>query len=367
MKIALVCPYAWDAPGGVQVHVRQLARVLQERGHEATVLAPSNRRVSDPSVRVVGRALQVPYQGTVAPICPSPFSIPRIRRALRSFTPDVVHVHEPLVPSTSMFAALVGRSPVVATFHAHSERSRLMDIGAPFLRPVWRRLAVRVAVSDAAAAFVTSRLGDGVRIIPNGVDVDLFAKAQPKTGLPSGRCLLWVGRLDRQKGFPVAVQAFSQLTGEFPDLNFVVVGDGRDRQAIDSLVPGSRSRIVTVGSVHHEELPPYHAAADVFVSSAIGQESFGLVIVEAMAAGVPVVASDIAGYREVVEPDVSGLLVPPGDPAALATAIRRVLTEPGMADRLSAAGRARAQSYRWERVVERVEEAYRDALTPGDS
>jgi phosphatidylinositol alpha-mannosyltransferase len=346
------------------VHVEELAGSLRERGHHVLILAPAFRDSPDPAVAIVGRALRVPYQGTVAPICPSPLSVPRVARALRSFRPDVVHAHEPLVPSTGMFATLRSPAPVVATFHAHAERSRLLDASAPLLRAVWRRLAVRVAVSHAAAGFVTARLGDGVQVIPNGVDVDLFAKAEPRQGLPPGRRILWVGRLDRQKGFPIAVQAFAMLAGDFPDLWFVVVGDGGDRDAIRIVPEEIGRRIVRVGPVPHRDLPPYHAAADVFVSAAVGQESFGLVLVEAMAAGVPVVATDISGYREVARDGVDALLVAPGDAGALAGAIKRVLAEPDVAARLGGAGRSRAETFRWTAVSARLEDAYRAAIAP---
>jgi phosphatidylinositol alpha-mannosyltransferase len=251
---------------------------------------------------------------------------------------------------------------VVATFHANVERSRLLTAALPILRPVWRRLRVRIAVSEAAKEFYGSRFGDGIRVVPNGSDVGLFASASPVPSLPAGRRMLWTHRLDPQKGFPVAVEAFATLAGEFPDLWFVVIGDGRERGAIERLPAEARARVMMIGSVEHERLPAYHACADVFIAPALGQESFGLVLVEAMAAGVPVVASDIAGYREVVREDIDGLLVPPGDPAALAEAVGRVLRESDLAKRLSEAGRERAQAFRWDRVAGQIESAYRDAI-----
>ncbi|MBI4259209.1 MAG: glycosyltransferase family 4 protein, partial [Actinobacteria bacterium] len=297
MRVALACPYDWDAQGGVQVHVRQLAAHLRARGHQVLTLAPGGRlgvRAGEPDVRIVARPLRVPYQGTVAPIAPSPLSLARVRTALRAFRPDVVHVHEPLVPSTSMAAALVARSPVVATFHAHAERSGLFDRAAPLLRPVWRRLDLRLAVSEAAASFVGDRMGDRPRVVPNGVDVRPFATATPAPGVPEGRPILWVGRLDRQKGFPVAVGAFADVAAGVPDAVLLVAGDGADRGAVDRLPADVRARVVMLGSVPHDRLPGYHAAAELFVAPALGQESFGIVLVEAMAAGLPVIASDIA-------------------------------------------------------------------------
>lgn len=366
MRIALACPYAWDAPGGVQVHIRQLAEHLRLGGHETLILAPGRTTGSpEPGVRIVAWPIRIPYQGTVAPLGPWPWSLRRVADALHGFRPDVVHAHEPLTPSTSMFATIRSAAPVVATFHAHAERSKLLTAAAPVLRRVWRRLGVRLAVSEAAAHFVESRFGDGIRIVPNGCDVELFAKADPATDLPPGRRILWVGRLDPQKGFGVAVRAFALLANEFPDLRFVVVGDGRDRDAVQRLPPGVREHVAMVGTVDHDLLPRYHAAADLFVAPALGQESFGIVLVEAMAAGLPIVATDIAGYREVVRPGVEGLLVPPNDAPSLAGAIRRVLTDPALAERLGRAGRERAQRYRWSVVIEEIEAAYRESLEGG--
>jgi phosphatidyl-myo-inositol alpha-mannosyltransferase len=362
VRIALACPYAWDAPGGVQVHVRQLAEHLGERGHETMVLAPGWSRLVERGVRIVGRPVRIPYQGTVAPIGLSPLSVGRVGDALREFRADVVHAHEPLTPSTSMFATLRARAPVVGTFHAYAERSGLLTVAAPILRPVWRRLRVRIAVSEAAARFVETRFEGAVRIVPNGCDVELFAKAEPAQGLPPGRRLLWVGRLDRQKGFPVAIRAFAELAAELPDLTLVVAGDGRDRTAIAQLGSDARRRVVMLGTVPHHRLPAYHAAADAFIAPALGQESFGIVLVEAMAAGLPIVASDIAGYREVVGAGVEALLVPPEDASALADAVRRVLAEPVLAERLRIAGRSRAERYRWPVVVDQIEAAYTDAV-----
>ncbi len=362
MRILLACPYAWDVPGGVQVHIRQLASHLRDRGHDVLVLTPARGPVQSPDVRVVGRPIAFPYQGTVAPIAPWPGVAVRIAREMAAFRPDVVHVHEPLTPSTSMYTVLRSSVPVVATFHAYADRSRLLDVAAPILGLVWRRLSVRIAVSRAAAEFVGSRFHGDVRILPNGLDVGRFVRAQPAPDLPEGRRMLWVGRLDRQKGFPVAVRAFQAAAKEFPDLSFVVVGEGRDRVAVERLPPAGRACVRILGAVPNDLLPPYLAGADVFVSPATGQESFGYVLVEAMAAGVPVVASDIPGYREVVTNEVDGLLVPPGDPDALAAAIARILRDPALADHLREAGRTLAARFDWDVLVGDVERAYRDAL-----
>jgi phosphatidylinositol alpha-mannosyltransferase len=223
---------------------------------------------------------------------------------------------------------------------------------------------VRMAVSEAARGFYASRFDGDIRIVPNGVDVDLFTNGSPAPDLPPGRQMLWTHRLDPQKGFRVAVEAFAKLAVQFPDLWFVVIGDGKERPLLDRLPPEARSRVLRMGTVPHDRLPAYYAGADVLIAPAFGQESFGLVLVEAMAAGVPVVASDIAGYRQVVRNDVEGLLVPPGDPDALAQSVRRVLTDADLARRLAEAGRSRAQEFGWDRISGLIESAYRDAVLP---
>lgn len=360
MRVLLACPYAWDVPGGVQVHVRQLASVMEGRRHEVLVVAPAlSRSVDTPSARIVGRAVRVPYGGTVAPICFSRRSFRTIRRLVEVFEPDVVHVHEPLTPSTAMLATFAATAPVVATFHAFADRSRLMELAAPILRTVHRRIAASIAVSEAAAEFRARALPGEVEIVPPAIDVERFANPGRRAeGLPEGRLVLWASRLDPQKGFPVAVRAFARLAAEFDDVHLIVAGDGRDREAIGLLSEEARRRVVMLGAVANEDLPPYHAAADVFVAPAVGQESFGIVLVEAMAAGLPVLATDIPGYREVVRDDVDGLLVAPGDPEALALALRRILAEPELARRLAAAGPERARAFSWDVVAPRIEAIY---------
>jgi phosphatidyl-myo-inositol alpha-mannosyltransferase len=359
VRILQSCPYAWEAPGGVQVHVRELTGRLTARGHEVLVVAPGVRPSRDRAVRTVGRPVRVPYGGKVAPISFSWASWRRIRETLRGFDPDVVHVHEPLSPSTSMLVVRASTAPVVATFHAGHERSRLMSAAAPVLRPTFRRLDARIAVSHAAAEFLATTFLGTVEIVPNGVDVERFAHPSSTASvLPPGRRLLWVSRLDPQKGFPVLIRAFARLADQLEDLNLVVIGDGRDRDAVHLLPDRLRSRVSMLGAVPNADLPPYCAATDLFVAPATGHESFGVILVEALAAGLPVVATDIAGYREVVREGKDGLLVRPGDPTALAAAILRVLTEPELASRLAEAGPKRAAEFSWDVVVPRIEAIY---------
>ncbi|MBV6522090.1 MAG: Phosphatidyl-myo-inositol mannosyltransferase [Gemmatimonadaceae bacterium] len=326
------------------------------------MIAPGDEPLVRNDVHLVGHTFPVQVNGSVARLCFSPSSSRRIRRVLAAFRPQIVHVHDPLSPSTSMLATLHAKAPVVATFHSYFAREhlegRIYTAVAPLLRPVWRRVDRRVAVSNAARFSVCSRMGSApVLIVPNGADIDTFANA-PRAALPPGRRLLFVGRLEPRKGFPIAVRAFAALATDFPDLQLVVIGDGADRNAVAELEPTVRDRVHMLGRVPDGSLPTYHQAADIFISPATGQESFGIVLVEAMAAGLPIVASDIPGYREVARDGVEGLLVAPADPAALAEGVRTLLERPELATTLGARAARRSREFAWDNIIDRLEDVY---------
>ncbi len=367
MKIAQVSPYSWDAPGGVQAHIRQLTKRLRGRGHEVLILSPGEYPGFDPpGVKIVGRPFHVRVNGAVARICFSRSSQRVVRDALEEFAPDVVHAHDPLVTSTSRWATMQTTAPVVATFHSYfapdSLAGRCYTALAPFGASVWRRLAQRIAVSEAARESVSSRMGDEpIRIVPNGTDVHVFERAVPAK-LPKGRTILFVGRLEPRKGFPIAVRAFARLAQHYSDLQLIVVGEGVEREAVEVLPRALRTRVHLLGRVSDNVLPTYYAAADVFIAPSLGSESFGIVLVEAMAAGLPIIASDIAGYREVVRAGREALLVPSGDPAALADSVQHLFEHPAEARALSDAGHIRARRYDWDAILSTLEGIYGEAL-----
>jgi phosphatidylinositol alpha-mannosyltransferase len=364
MRILQVCPYAWDSPGGVQVHIRGLSRYLRQQGHDVRILAPARRPVEEACVWRAGRTLAVPYNGSIAPIGPGPAVAARVAHRLRAFDPDVVHVHEPMVPGASLFATLQSRRPVFATFHANAGRARSLRVMAPLARRVYARIDRPMAVSRAAARFIADTIGvPEPVVVPNGVDLDAFRRpAATLDGRPP--TLLFVNRLDPRKGFGVLLAAFARASEALPDLRLVVAGDGPDRLAAAQLPAGLRSRIELLGDVPHADVPDVHARADLFVAPALGRESFGMVLVEAMAAGLPIVASAIPGYTEVVEHGRTAWLVRPGDDAALASAIVTLLRDPAARARLVAEADARVARYAWSTVGARVEQAYRAAVIP---
>ena len=350
LRIVQVSPYSWDVPGGVQVHVSELSAHLRQLGHEVYILAPGRQRGSRDGARI-----------SFGPQVAS-----AVGRALREVAPDIVHVHEPLVPSVSMHAVLQAVVPVVATFHSNVGRERTSSLwfrlAVPMIRPVWNRLTRRIAVSEAARQSVCSRMGDAnLAIVPNGVDVGRFANAAPAQ-LPAGRHLLFVGRLEERKGFPVAVDAFAQLARVYSDLRLLVIGDGSERDAVDRLEAPVLARVDMLGRVDDDRLASYLKAADVYIGPATGGESFGIVLAEAMAAGKPIVASDIDGYRDVARDGLEALLVAPGDAAALVTAVREVLDDPRLAKSLGEAGSRRAVEFDWDTVSQKVLSVYQDVV-----
>ena len=325
------------------------------------VLTPARTAPAEPWVLRVGSPVDIPYNASNAPIDPRPWSRRTVRHALATFGPDVVHAHQPTAPSTGLWATLEARAPVVGTFHSGATRARLYDLAAPLLRRAAERLAVRIAVSERAAAFERARIGGEFRIVPNGVDVARFADASP-ADLGPGRKLLFVGRLDERKGFPVAVAAFEHARRRRATTStWSSSGDGPDRASGRSRCPSTlRARVTMLGAVPNDELPPIHAACDLYLGPSIGGESFGIVLVEAMAAGLPVVASDIPGYDEVVTDEVDGLLVPPRDPARSPPRPARVLDDAGArrAARAPAAAPGRA-SFDWSGGRRAIEDALR--------
>lgn len=371
MRIALVCPYDWSRPGGVRGHVAELAERLAG-AHEVRVFAPASEAV-DEGVEVVGRPVGIRFNQSVAPVAPVPTAGVRVVRALRAFAPDIVHVHEPVAPAVALAASAAGPAPLVGTFHAWSESRRLYHMTAPVARRIVGRLGVRIAVSTAARDFAAGALGlppQAFRVIPNGVDVERFAAAEPLAELvdPGRPLLAFVGRLERRKGLDVLVRAFIRLRASQPEVRLVVVGDGPDRQRCAELLPASvRPDVWFSGRVDEPTKARILASADVFVAPNTTGESFGIVLLEAMAAGLPVVASDIPGFRTVLGEGQHGRLVPPGDAAALAETLHLLVTSPPLRRAMGAAGRADVQRFAWQRIVDEVQAAYDEARLAADA
>jgi phosphatidylinositol alpha-mannosyltransferase len=371
MKLALVTQSYYPRFGGVTEHVAHTARELRARGHEVTIVTgrpPGHRAPDPPDVVRVGTSLLVPFQGAFVDLTLGPTLRRDLARVWRERPFDLVHVHQPLTPTLPLLTGETSTAPVVGTFHAAGDGSRLFRFFRRPLEEHWNRLAGRIAVSQPARSFVHRYFPGDYRIIPNGVDVTRFhPDVPPLPALLDGRLnVLFVGRLDPRKGLPVLLDAFPAVRRAVPEARLVVVGDSYLRGVLERrLGARDRAHVLFAGSVPAAELPRWYASAHLVVSPALRNESFGIVLLEAMAAGRPVVASDIPGYRSVIETDDDGALVAPGDTAALARTIAGLLRDPARRLALAARGRARAESFGWDRVAARLEAYYREVLTGG--
>ncbi len=356
MRVALVCPYAWDRPGGVQTHVRSLARALARRDHDVRVFAPAIGRIPDDEAYIIGRAVPIPANGSIAPVAFGPVASRAIGVALHNFNPDVAHLHEPLIPSLSLLALLRGSAPSVGTFHAAADGSAGYRVGKAVLARLAARLRARTAVSDAARALIARYVPGDYALTPNGIDTSLYAQASP-ADLGPGKHVVFLGRLERRKGLEVLIQAMTRVRDL--DCDLVVLGRGPEERAARALAQRLLVPIRFLGAVDEGRKAAILKAADVYCAPGLRGESFGIVLVEAMAAGAPVVCSSIPGFKAVV--GGAAVVVDPGEPGFLADALRRILTDERLAERMRAKSLQVSGAYDWGRLVAHVESIYQRA------
>jgi len=370
VRIGIVCPYSLDVPGGVQLHVMDLAETLIELGHEVSVLAPGDEDVvTKPYVVAAGRTVPVPYNGSVARVSFGLISATRVRRWLTAGQFDVLHVHEPLTPSLSLLAVLSARGPVVATFHTAMTRSRALAAAQGLLQPALEKITGRIAVSELARKVQVEHLGGSAWEIPNGVSVARFATATPLPGWAPGErgeVIGFIGRYSEpRKGFPLLREAFVGLARQRPNLRLLVAGRGEPDEALDGVPDDLRERIVLLGMVSEADKARMLHSVDVYVAPNTGGESFGMILTEAMAAGTPVLASDLDAFRRVLDGGRAGALFPTGDSAALARTLTALLDDDGQRAALAARATAAVAAYDWPVLAQRVLEVYATAIEVG--
>jgi len=365
MKVGIVCPYSLDVPGGVQAHVMDLARALRRLGHEVDVLAPADEDSPvPPFVTPAGRALGIPYNGSVARLSFGPRSFAKARRWIRDHDFDVLHLHEPTAPSLSMLALMVADGPIVATFHTSTPRSRALSAFQLILQPFLEKITARIAVSALARRVQVEHLGGDAVEIPNGVDVGFFAEAEPLIGYPrTGGTVGFVGRFtEPRKGMAVLLGALRRLVPDFPDLQLLVVGRGDPDDLRAAAGQELADRIVLLGQADDKVKAQALRSMDVYCAPNTGGESFGVILTEAMAAGTAVVASDIDAFRRVLDDGAFGILAAVHDEAALAEAIRVMLTDPARRAELAAAAQKRVAAFDWSVLTTRVLRVYETAI-----
>ncbi len=363
MRIGIVCPYSFDVPGGVQNHVHDLAETLIGLGHEVSVLAPTEDEDRLPGYVVsTGRAVPVRYNGSVARLQFGPISAARVRRWLSTGHFDVLHVHEPINPSVAMLAVLYARDPVVATFHTAMTRSRAIAAAQGMLQLVLEKITARIAVSDLARRVQVEHLAGDAWEIPNGVAVARFAHAAPLPGWPGeGGAVGFLGRFtEPRKGFPILLSGFAPVARRRPGLRLLVAGPG-DLDEVE-VPPEIRDRITFLGRVSEAEKARMLRSVDVYVAPNTGGESFGMILTEAMAAGTPVLASDLDAFRRVLDGGRAGALFPVGDAAALSTGLATLLDDEQRRAELAARASHVVAGFDWPVVAQRVLEVYATAI-----
>lgn len=366
MKIALVSPYDYPYPGGVTDHVRHLYREFTALGHEVRIMAPSsNRNLERETTDVyrIGNVRRVPANGSIARITLSFRLAHRVREVLQAEQFDIVHAHEPLMPSLPPTVLRYSPALNIATFHAYRGSYYGYFYGRPILRRVFANLDGRIAVSRAAKRFVRQYFMAPYRVIPNGVEVERYdpERVEPLPEFNDGRPnVLFVGRPEKRKGVGYLLRAYPHVKHAFPDARFIIVGAGdwADSPYRHYIERHDLRDIVVVGEVSEQEKPRYHRSSHVFCSPAVQGESFGIVLLEAMAAGLPIVASDIEGYRDVVTNGQEGVLVPPRNERELADAICRLLQNRDTANEMGRRGLETVAQYSWPRVAEQIMDFY---------
>ena len=366
MRIGIVCPYSWDIPGGVQAHVHDLAEKLIELGHDVSVLAPGDEDLTGlpPYVVTAGKAVPIPYNGSVARLQFGLVSAGRVRRWLRDGEFDVVHVHEPAPPSLSLLTCMIHDGPIVATFHAATVRSRFLNMFDTVLQPFMEKLSGRIAVSPAARKVIVEHLGADAVVIPNGVAVANYIRAEPLSGYPrAGGTVGFIGRYDEpRKGMDVLVGAMELLAGDRPDLRLLVAGRGEAEDFLDQLPAKVAPRVTLLGQVSDADKARMLRSVDVYCAPNTGQESFGVILLEAMAARTPILASDLEAFRRVLDGGRAGEVFATGDSADLAAKLSGLLDDPDRRADLAVAGASVVAPYDWSVVVESVLRVYELAI-----
>jgi len=367
MRIGMVCPYSFDVPGGVQAHVLQLAEVMLGYGHEVSVLAPSSPHVTLPDYVVSGgKAVPIPYNGSVARLRFGPATHRKVKKWILEGDFDVLHVHEPNAPSLSMLALMVAEGPIVATFHTSTTKSLTLSVFQGILRPWHEKIVGRIAVSDLARRWQMEALGSDAVQIPNGVDVASFASAPKLDGYPrAGKSVLFLGRFDEpRKGMEVLLGALPALVEAFPDVEVLVVGRG-DVETLQEEAGDLAGHLTFLGQVDDAAKASAMRSVDVYCAPNTGGESFGIVLVEAMAAGTAVVASDLDAFRRVLEDGAAGRLVPVDDAPGLATALAEVLSDDAMRQRYVEAAADAVDRYDWSVVAHEILRVYETVAGAG--
>ena len=368
IRIGMVCPYGWDTPGGVQSHIRDLAEHLIEEGHYVSVLTP----ISDDSVKhedyVVnaGKPISIPVNGSVARVLFGPIASSRAKQWIASGDFDLLHLHEPAIPSLSLLACSAAEGPLVGTFHVSTPKKKAIYAIGPILEPIVEKLNARIAVSELARSTLKDHFDTDAVVIPNGIDGQKYANAKVNSEYSNGHTVGFIGRIEEpRKGLQVLVDSLSIVARFIPDVQFLVAGPGDSNEFTKKLNPQLKSRIKFLGLLSNEEKESFLKSIQIYVAPNTGSESFGIILTEALSAGTAVVASDIPAFKAVLENGEAGELFKNEDSADLAKVLVALLRDDDKRKRLGENGRLSAQKYDWQVVAEQIENVYEMAIAGG--
>jgi len=367
-KIGMVSPYGWDTPGGVQIHIKELAEYFIGRGHEVSVIAPvsDESTVVEPWLVSAGRPLSVPFNGSVARVAFGPVATSRVRQWISSNNFDLLHLHQPEVPSLSLLACWAAEGPMVGTFHTASPKQRTLAAAGPILEPIIEKLTARIAVSEMARTTLREHFQTDAVVIPNGIDLSKYSGAKRREEWASAQSIGFLGRFEEpRKGLEVLLAALPMISKSLPAFHLFVAGPGNPEPILKSIPSQYRSQITFLGRLTESEKGDFLRSVTVYVAPNTGGESFGIILTEAMAAGAAIVASDIPAFAEVLSHGDCGTLFTTADSTSLAKAVIKVVQNKGLTEEITSKALDAAQRYGWESVATEIADVYELALASG--
>ena len=368
IRIGMVCPYGWDTPGGVQTHIRDLTQHLIDEGHYVSVLAP----ISDDSIShedyVVnaGKPISIPVNGSVARVIFGPIASSRAKQWVASGDFDLLHLHEPAIPSLSLLACSAAEGPLVGTFHVSTPKKKAIYAIGPILEPIVEKLTARIAVSELARSTLKDHFETDAVVIPNGIDGQKFSNAKVLAEFSGDYTVGFIGRFEEpRKGLQVLIDSLPIVARFIPNVRYLIAGPGESKDFLKEIDPQLRNRIKFLGRLTDEDKASFLKSIKIYVAPNTGGESFGIILTEALSAGTAVVASDIPAFKAVLENGEAGALFINEDSEDLAKTLVSMLKDDQKLNRLASNGKLSAQKYDWQVVAEQIESVYEMAIAGG--
>ena len=365
LRIGIVCPYGWDTPGGVQIHIKELAEWLITKGHEVSVLAPITDEDGDiePWIVSAGRPISIPYNGAIAKVIFGPLASSRVKQWIAGGDFDLLHLHEPAIPSLSLLAGWAGDGPMVATFHAATNSQKIANAIGTMLDPLIERITAKIAVSEIARETLKDRFSTEAVVIPNGIDSNKFEGIGTRAEWALPNTLGFIGRFDEpRKGLSVLLDAIPEIVTQVPNLRVLVAGPGEVQDFQKQVPPELRDRITFLGRISELEKAQFFKSISLYIAPNTGGESFGIILAEAMASRTPIIASDLPAFESLLDQGKSGQLFATGNSSALASAVVKLLGDETVRKNITDAGYEKSKFYDWNSVGEQVLSVYEMAL-----